>query len=312
MPRILIVDDSPETRFVYRRYLDRSNMVCELREADTVRSAQEMLRSHPADCVLLDYCLPDGNGLEFLSALSGQPSTPAVVMITGQGDEAVAVDAMKQGVKDYLIKDRITMESLIAAIEAAMGEAQRDREELDYREELEKQSVTDALTGLFNRRYFFEQLRKEMKRSARYGHELSLLLIDLDHFKSINDRYGHIAGDHVLRSFSSLLADNLRAGDHLARYGGEEFCIALSETGRDGARQFANRLLAQCRELVHRDPDGGEFTVTCSIGLVQFSSGITEVEALVHSADKALYEAKRNGRDCVMIGDASAEIRACG
>ncbi len=160
--------------------------------------------------------------------------------------------------------------------------------------ELEHLSSTDMLTGLANRRVFYAQLIAEAARARRYGHALSVLMLDVDHFKRINDTHGHATGDEVLRALGRVIREGLRLGDVAARHGGEEIGVVLPHTPEEGAHAVAARLLAAVREI--RLPDGAR--VTASIGHAALDEGETE-DALVARADEALYEAKRAGRDRV-------------
>lgn len=309
VPSVLIVDDCPETRYIYRRYLDRSGYDYQIAEAETVEEGLERIREERFDCVLLDFCLPDADGLELLHELTGTSGVcpVPVVMITGHGNEFIAVDAMKLGAKDYLVKDRMTAEGLVAAVEYALDKARSEQEEHRYKQELEHQSVTDPLTGLHNRRYLFEQLGMELRRSTRYQAPLSLLLIDLDFFKSVNDTHGHVIGDQVLQRFAEMLLDVARSSDIIARYGGEEFCAVLTNTELEGAVHFAERICAEARRLRHAAPGNQDFTVTCSVGVVESFPGDVGVEALIRRSDRALYDAKENGRDQVCVYKEAAQ-----
>ncbi len=162
------------------------------------------------------------------------------------------------------------------------------------RQELEQLSITDQLTGLYNRRHLEHALATECERARRHGHPVSLLLLDIDHFKRYNDTHGHLAGDAVLRQVGQLLRETVRAGDCAARYGGEEFIVILPNTGVDGAVDLAERLRDRLRS---ENFDGG--TVTASVGVTQSPSKGFTPESLVAAADEALYRAKREGRDRV-------------
>ncbi|NNF60090.1 MAG: diguanylate cyclase [Gammaproteobacteria bacterium] len=303
VPRLLVVDDSPETRYIYRRLLQKADYTHAFEEADTVADALRRLRNEKFDCVLLDFCLPDGDGLDLLKALAPDTSvnTP-VIMITGEGSEPVAVEAMKLGAKDYLVKDNITQDRLVGTLDYAMDQAQTERALLVYREELEQASVTDPLTGLHNRRYLSEHLQIELQRCARYGSPLSLLMIDLDHFKALNDRYGHVVGDKVLQEFAAMLRRVARNTDIVARYGGEEFCVVLTNTDFAGGAHLAERICEEARAMRHDDGAGGQLTVTCSTGMAT-ASDEGEPQVLIERADKALYRAKRLGRDQACLAE---------
>jgi diguanylate cyclase (GGDEF)-like protein len=165
-------------------------------------------------------------------------------------------------------------------------------------EEVTRRARTDSLTGLANRRHFDEQLRRVIAETDRFGGASSLVLIDLDHFKSINDRFGHQAGDAVLRHVAQLMRDAVRTVDLCARYGGEELALLLPQTGRDGAVELAERL----RQMLEQRPvahDGASIRVTASFGVATYPAPVPYGDWVVPAADKALYEAKATGRNNV-------------
>lgn len=169
------------------------------------------------------------------------------------------------------------------------------------RENLRQQTIRDALTGLYNRRFLEESLNREMARCARNGTVFGVLMMDLDHFKRFNDTFGHDAGDSVLRSIAQALQENTRESDIACRFGGEEFIIVLPDTDREGAAIRAERILAVVRGLhvTHNDKPLGSITV--SLGLAMYPQNGETVKAIVQSADKALYEAKGAGRDRLVM-----------
>lgn len=174
----------------------------------------------------------------------------------------------------------------------------RSSVEARYHEEIYQLATLDPLTGLYNRRHFLELLERELARSASHARPLALLIIDLDHFKSINDRHGHPAGDVVLRQVSAALDANARDDFILARIGGEEFAAVLPEHEADAACAFAERL---CRAVaaLDLDPQAGARRVTVSIGVASWRAGMSLVGDLMRAADAQLYRAKQGGRNCV-------------
>jgi diguanylate cyclase (GGDEF)-like protein len=170
--------------------------------------------------------------------------------------------------------------------------------EAEYHEEIYRLTIIDALTDVPNKRYLREFLDRELARAARYERPLSLILFDIDRFKSINDQHGHLCGDHVLRELAARLKPAVRAEELLARYGGEEFAVVLPETAAAEARVMAERL----RGLVRGEPfhfDQQTLSVTISLGLATSTDGATTAGELIRRADEKLYEAKRTGRDRV-------------
>ena len=165
--------------------------------------------------------------------------------------------------------------------------------------ELERLAHTDALTGLSNRRIFIERLQEETERVVRHGSSLSVLLFDLDHFKKVNDTYGHDVGDHVLQGVADVSIRIKRVTDVAARIGGEEFALLLPETGQEGAVQLAQRLRQAIADQPHLDDHGNEITVTASIGVATVRRSSDQVEHVLKHADQALYRAKNSGRNMV-------------
>ena len=175
---------------------------------------------------------------------------------------------------------------------------------LDQRQEnnlLRKQVVRDSMTNLFNHQHFRQLLAQEISRSERYNNHLSFIFGDIDHFKSINDTYGHLAGDHVIKTIADCLRKKLRESDHVARYGGEEFAIILPETKKEDAIQVAERLRKAVRSLIIFC-DGKYIQTTISFGIVtNHPSKKTSLDETIRRADSALYKAKTQGRDCCCV-----------
>jgi diguanylate cyclase (GGDEF)-like protein len=173
-------------------------------------------------------------------------------------------------------------------------------------ERVASQAVTDPLTGLWNRRWMGETLDREVARSLRFGHELSMIILDVDDFKTINDRHGHLQGDIVLQQVADRVREATRSIDVAARYGGDELALILVETGRAGARVVADRLRESAREMEIpiRDGTQGKMGVTLSLGVATLPASAKDLESLVDAADQALLHAKRAGKD--QIGTAPA------
>ncbi|HEY9791682.1 MAG TPA: sensor domain-containing diguanylate cyclase [Candidatus Obscuribacterales bacterium] len=172
-------------------------------------------------------------------------------------------------------------------------------EHANMHEEKKRQAVTDGLTGIANRRHFNETLEKEFVRAKRYGNELSLVLVDMDYLKKVNDTYGHPAGDAAIRAIGSALSSSCRSVDLAARYGGEEFCLLLPDTGMSDAMNLAERV----RRKIEQTHVEGPTTITASIGVATFPSHCTEPGGLLEAADQALYAAKQGGRNRVVTAE---------
>ena len=307
---VLIIDDDQVDRMTVRRLLERRY---DIAEASTgARGLGLCLSIHPV-CVLLDYRLPDLDGLEFLERLGKQAgaSSIPVVMMTGQGDELVAVQAMKNGAQDYLVKGRFDSEELARAIHNAIDKVELHRRLDVQREELERLATVDELTGLHNRRWFTGRVEEEVHRAQRYGLPLCLMILDIDRFKGINDRHGHLLGDQVLRELADVMRDTFRETDLAARLGGDEFVGLLPGTALGGAVEVAERLRKELmRHPVFLDDDTA-LRVTCSVGVAQLSARASTADALLKAADEALYLSKEHGRNRVTpAGGEPSEARA--
>jgi two-component system cell cycle response regulator len=198
--------------------------------------------------------------------------------------------------------DAAFAESVMRAAIAAVQRAQLLEETRADNARLEALAQTDALTQLLNRRALVERVTAELDRAQRYGSMVGLLMVDLDHFKEVNDTYGHLFGDEVLRTVARVLAAEARSSDVAARYGGEEFVIVLPETGLQGSQILAERVREEIARLRFQAPDGTTFSMTASIGLACYpAQGINDVDSLLARADEALYRAKAAGRNRVVV-----------
>lgn len=232
--------------------------------------------------------------------------TDVSVPLPGTQDEIEVLTDVFNEMSQRLRADQAELARNREQIERANHQLRVQNEELQrVNEVLEQLSITDGLTRLHNHRFFQDHLRREMKRAQRTGEPLSLILIDIDNFKALNDRWGHAVGDALLRMVAEVMNDAVRETDLLARYGGEEFALVASQTDLDGARALAEKLrlaLANARFPIEGE-DGTRVSVTVSIGIAAFHG---DEKALFNEADRALYRAKAAGKDCVIVaGDPS-------
>ncbi|MEW6335244.1 MAG: diguanylate cyclase, partial [Thermodesulfobacteriota bacterium] len=270
--------------------------------AATGKDALARLQEQPADIVLLDLTMPEMDGFEFCQAVqAGAHSRDLHIIITSARDTLEEkVKGLSLGAADYLTKpfSLIELQARIKVGERIVRYQKTLREQQSLLEQLARQ---DALTGLANRRCFDERAREEAVRAKRYRHPLSLLLADLDHFKSINDTHGHAFGDTVLREVGQTFFRYCRATDLCARYGGEEFVILLPETGLEDARNVAERLCSAVRSLVFHPPQN-RIHITVSFGAASMDPDYRgSIEGILEQADQGLYQAKRSGRDRVAV-----------
>lgn len=299
-PLILVAHDGDELRKELCDLLARAELRAFPSPLD--EGLPRLVNELNPDLVLLGLEAPEQKGVDLLRALkagAGESFLP-VVMVASTGDRTARLTALRLGADDVVLRPWDD-EELVVRLQAMLRiKAQQDR--IAARScELERLSVTDELTGLFNRRHFRERMREEFLRAERYGQPLSLLILDLDHFKAINDRFGHLAGDEVLRQASRLLPDCVRDSDVVSRFGGEEFTILLPQTGLSGSLTAAERILSAVRS--HRFAVGDGFErLTASIGVSSYPNrDVARAEDLLRTADQALYRAKRTGRDKISL-----------
>ncbi|MBU1196391.1 MAG: diguanylate cyclase [Proteobacteria bacterium] len=298
--RILYVEDNEVAFKTVSIILKNESSISVYREK-TVESALKLLLAEKFDMLLLDYDLPDGTGLDLLRATHQlKISTPAV-FITGQGDEIIASNAIREGAYDYLTKSQINRDTLLGSIQNTL-EKFRLKQTVDKAfEKITIMSTRDALTGLYNRQYMDDLLSKEFNRARRYKTQLSCLLFDLDYFKKINDTYGHACGDQILKEVAALLSKNRRESDSVFRYGGEEFFMLLPHTDIQGASVVAENLRKNCEsEIFTYGKHQIYVTISTGIASMQVSEPESATEFIVQ-ADTALYQAKKNGRNCFCL-----------
>jgi len=269
---------------------------------DTVRTGQDILEKTDHikyDLLLMNRVLSDLNGIKVLDEITKRKLDIPVIMIVEDGDEELGVKAMDKGAYDYLTEEEIKTVSLSRAIRRAI---QRKKLEDDIKEsikKLEKLAIKDGLTGLYNHNHFKEILKSEYKKSKRNIQTLSCIMLDLDHFKSVNDTYGHQFGDHVLIKSADIMKKLVRDTDFVARYGGEEFFIILPNTNPEGSFILAERIRIAFENNIFRK---GEVSavVTVSLGISStLDSNVTGDNDLISNADKTLYRAKWRGRNNV-------------
>jgi two-component system cell cycle response regulator len=296
---ILSVEDNELDFQKIKATLGHSRLV-RIENADDIGVGFDMLMEKSYDLIFVDYALPSGNALEFMALLAEKQLEIPVVVITGKGDEMIASKVIQYGAYDYLPKSRISKKSLTRIIQNTIDKFRMKTEIKLAMEKMAELSTKDELTGLHNRRYFMEFAEREISGTARYGHSLSLLMLDIDHFKRINDSHGHLAGDAVLRRTAHLLKDCIRKYDAAGRYGGEEFAVIMPNTGLNDARIICERLRTKVAETTVRY-DAKEIKFTVSIGLAQFDPEIDKsIIHLIKRADEGLYAAKEKGRNRVV------------
>jgi diguanylate cyclase (GGDEF)-like protein len=295
---VLVADDSPTVRALVRMELEGAGY--SVVEAEDGEQALAVARdvTNPVDVVLLDVEMPVLDGFATIAALKADSATLdlPVVFLTSRTQSEDVVDALRLGAHDYLRKPPEATE-LLARVGAAV-QVTALRAELRRRtEELDRMSRTDHLTGLFNRRHLDDGLHAVLASSRRHAYPFAVLLVDVDHFKSVNDRYGHEAGDRVLQAVAAALNAAVRTEDLVGRWGGEEFLVLAPFTDVSGAEVLGERL----REGIHSGTVGSDVAVTVSIGAAVVEQPGVAASAVLRAADRLLYDAKAAGRDRVRI-----------
>jgi two-component system cell cycle response regulator len=296
--RILIVDDQEKQarRVALELSIEHRPVI------ETDPDIALMTARGPVDLVIVNAGSKSFDGLRFAAQLRSDEATRnlPVLAIVDFDERPRLIKALEIGVNDILAKPVDPGELAARAKTQIRRKRYTDylRDNLDHSLEL---AVTDQLTGLHNRRYMTGQLEALMRRAARGGEPVSLLVIDIDHFKKVNDGFGHDVGDEVLREFAVRLASNVRAVDLPVRYGGEEFVIVMPDTQMIDARRIAERIRLHVAGSPFRVMNGKELlTVTISIGVATSQPGEERPQALLKRADEAVYEAKSTGRNKVI------------
>jgi len=302
VPRILVVEDSRAQAENIRNLLERNGYEVVL-AADGKSAIKEAVRGQ-VDLVLLDLLLPDMSGVEVCRWLKMNQSTRMipVLMLTAKGEVEDKVAGLEAGAEDYLAKPYSEMElnarvyALLRtkALQDELAEKNARLQELLTKVEL--LAITDPLTRLFNRRHFEEYIDRELKAASRYRFPLSLLMIDIDHFKGINDEFGHGAGDSVLREIAEIISGAVREVDVVARWGGEEFVVLLPRCTKEEALQSAERILKAVSGHSFSAVPGKQVTVSIGISGIP-DSHIGNSDMLLDASDQAMYTAKRKGRN---------------
>jgi len=306
--RILVVDDVPVNIQLLVTYLAAEGY--DVVSAKDGHDAMKAVKEHQPDLILLDVMMPKMNGFKVCEAIKSDDATKfiPVILVTALNELEDKIKGMDSGADDFLAKPFNKLELLVRVrsllrIKHLHDELQEKVIELQRtKEELRQLAITDGLTGLYNYRYFKEQLLQELKRAQRYSLNTAVVMIDIDHFKQYNDKNGHPAGDVVLKDIARLLRDNIRNIDLAARYGGEEFSLILIETDKPSAKIVSEKI----RKLVEdygfayesSQPDG---KLTISTGVATFPEDGEDFDTLVSKADQRLYRAKEAGRNLIFV-----------
>jgi len=297
---ILIAEDNPVSRMLLEKTLIKAGY-----EVVSVKNGREVLESFNKrffPIVITDWMMPGMDGLQLCRTIRKKvfPGYVFIFLLTARDSKDDMIAGLEAGADDYLTKP-FNRAELFARLKTATRILELETSLREANEAIRILSITDTLTGCYNRAYMDEHLPKELKRAIRYGRPMSLILIDVDHFKAVNDTYGHLAGDQVLKRLVETINESIRGDvDWVARYGGEEFVVVFPETAFEKAKLLAERLRMEVsqRKIPFKEE---EIRITASFGVAGFTSSRSmrdiSYEAILSLADKSLYQAKEEGRN---------------
>ena len=302
-PSILLAEDDPVTRMLMTRFLKKAGY-----EVDAVGDGTEafdrmLLRYYPI--LVTDWEMPGMDGLELCKAVRNMQFDGYVyaLLLTARDGKEHIIAGLDAGADDYLVKP-VHEQELIARLNAGRRILNLEHSLRAANHRNRVLSITDSLTGAYNRRYLMEQLPREIERCRRYAYPMSVIMCDIDHFKRINDEKGHVVGDDVLQQFVKRVQNSIRSNsDWITRYGGEEFVLVLPETDFPSGMLVAEKVRALI-EAVGFESSAGEIRVTASFGVAatapQGPDLTVNLEALIKTADQYLYRSKESGRNLTL------------
>jgi two-component system cell cycle response regulator len=300
--KVLVVEDDPVHKLMLEKLLSRWGY-----QVQAVTNGAEAIRLLVGDdsiqLVIADWMMPEMDGLDLCREIRNRGSQPYIyfILLTAKDQHDDVVAGLDAGADDYVIKP-VHHSELNARIRAAKRIIDLQNQLLEAQERLRIQATHDALTGIWNRRAIFEALARELDRAERQEIPVAVVLIDLDHFKKVNDSHGHLVGDEVLRETAQRIRGAVRSYDAVGRYGGEEFLVVAPECDTQRAMDLAERI----RLLLLQTPietSGLAIPVTLSLGVVHLEKGSKiEINRVLSAADQALYRAKSSGRNQTVLG----------
>ncbi len=299
--RILVVDDDPSSREIVSKALEYEGY--QTRQCESGNEGLKVMNEWVPHLILLDVNMPGLNGIETLARLRVRDEYVSVIFVSADCLRDDVVRGLDAGADDYVCKPFDVME-LMSRVRSQLRIKDLNDSLKKANDRLKELVDIDDLTGLFNMRSLYKRLDFELDRARRYNRSVCAIMMDLDHFKRVNDQNDHLFGSYVLSEVGKIVRSNIRKVDFAARYGGDEFLIVLTEIAMDGAKTFASRLRSKIEESVFKS-DNFKMELTASLGLAITNPNTINVDArsLVRYADRALYAAKENGRNRVEIFD---------
>lgn len=299
--RILVVDDDEISRALVIKALNFEGY--QVREGASGREGLKVMKEWQPHLVLLDVNMPELNGLETLAKLRAKDEYVSVMFVSADSRTEDVIRGLDAGADDYVCKPFEVLE-LLARVRTQLRIKDLNDNLKKANDRLKELIDIDDLTGLFNMRSLYKKLDFELDRARRYNRSVCVIMMDLDHFKTVNDKHDHLFGSFVLTQVGKMVRENMRKVDFAARYGGDEFLVVLTEINLEGAVTFANRLRTKIDEA-HFANELHSMELTASLGLAVCNPNEIQVDArsLVRYADRALYNAKANGRNRVEVFD---------
>jgi two-component system cell cycle response regulator len=304
--KILLAEDDPGSRRLVKVHL--SDAGYEVIEAEDGQLAWELFQRETFQIVITDWMMPKMDGPTLIHNIrsSGQKGYTYIIMLTAIDDKPKVVMGLEAGADEYLTKPFDSKE-LIARVASGERILKLEEQLTQARHEMETLAMHDGLTGIFNRRAIEEYTEAELDLARRKERPLSVILLDIDHFKDINDQYGHSIGDHTLQQLAGILPGNLRQYDRIGRWGGDEFIVILPDTKISEANMIAERMRIATAETKWSLENGECYTVQISLGVACASGSYPSLIKLVDAADLAMYQAKQAGRNHVCSFDQPIE-----
>jgi two-component system, cell cycle response regulator len=299
--KLLVVDDDPDSLEIIAEALRWDGY--QVKKARSGIEAIQIIREWAPHLVLLDVSMPGMNGVDTLRDLRSKEQYVSVMFISGDTSSEAVIAGLDAGADDYIPKPFDPLE-MLARVRTQLRIKDLNDQLRQANDRLKELADTDDLTGLYNMRSLYQKLDFELERARRFGRQVAVVMMDMDHFKSVNDGHDHLFGSFVLAEVGSIIRQNIRSIDIGARYGGDEFLIVLTELTTEGALQFCERLRQAIGTRLYKS-GSDEMHLTSSIGFaitppnMNMQSEPIEAKDLVRMADHVLYEAKEAGRNCV-------------
>lgn len=305
--RIAIVDDDLISRQILKTSLNRFGH--EVIEAADGEAAWEIIQESKPRFIITDWLMPRMDGLELIHNIrsASQKNYTYIIIISGKEDKNDVVTGLEAGADDYLVKPFDVLE-LRARVAIGVRILELETDLKIARDQMEAMAMHDYLTGLLSRRAIYTHLTGELDRALREKHPITVIMMDLDHFKSLNDQHGHLIGDQALCLASEQVMRNLRSYDWAGRWGGDEFLIVLPNTGAQDAQVISDRICTKINSLGIETPENNKIRISASLGVVTHSVGNISIDQLIHQTDNALYAAKMEGRHCLHFAESMPEI----